>query len=131
MSKRLSSFDFDKLTKRWNGYYTPIDTRETEGWRRDWSDLVEDLPYLRIARGAPRQGNEVVHQLHCHLNLDGNSSDAVKADFQKLWELLSRGTEAYHCIEPLADGFQFHYAALNTRELFVTGSMQVSLRKAA
>lgn len=131
MSKRLSTFDFDKQAKRWNGYYTPIDTRETDGWRRDWADLVDDLPYLRTARGAPRQGSEVVPQIHCHLNVDAASAEAVKADFQKLWELLSKGTEAYHSIEPTSDGFNFHYAALNTRQLFVTGSMHVSLRKAA
>jgi hypothetical protein len=125
VSSSLTPLEYGLRLLQWHRVFTPITGREQDAWQGDWSHGLSELPYMRLLKKGYGFQLDRLLTFRCQMNFTGSNLEIVKADLERVWGELSNDLEAFHTFGDTDEGFEFFFAALNAKNCYITGMMNV------
>ena len=118
------------MLHQWLRVFSPVTGREQEAWELDWDQAVRKLPYVKMLKHARSYAlhNLVTHR--CQMNFEGGNLSIAEADLERIWrDDLAAGLQSGHSVVKTAEGFEFIFAALTSKNTYITGCISMEARK--
>lgn len=126
MSKYLPYSEYIELRRRLTEGYVPVSPRAVEGWIADWNKGLERLHYARVGTFTIAEGLKALVKLRGVIAVRPTLYEMARPDLTVIWEeYVATGLRAYHTIDNQMGGYEFHFAALNSSDQYITGSLCV------
>jgi hypothetical protein len=130
VSSLLTPLEYGLRLLQWHKVFTPVDVRQQDAWESDWTHSLVELPYMRVMKKTREYQLDKLLAFQCQMNFSGGNMEIVKADLERVWSNeLSADLEAYHSFGDTPDGFEFFFAALNEKNNYLTGFMDVRRKR--
>ena len=126
MSKRVAPSELMQIRKRLSEAYIPISPRILEGWAADWNTGLERIHYAKTGKFSIAESLGALVKLRGAVQVRKNLFEMSRPDIERIWsEDVSKGLRAYHAIDDHATGFDFHFAAIDGNDQYITGTLSV------
>lgn len=126
MSKRVTPSELMEIRRRLSDAYVPIPPRFLEGWVKDWNVALERIHYAKAGQFSLADSLGALVKLRGAVQVRGPLFPMSRPDLERVWmEDVAKGLRSYHAIEDRADGFDFHFAALDGNDQYITGTLTV------
>lgn len=126
MSKRVQVTELREIRRRLSAGYVPVPPRSLPSWVADWHQGLEKVHYLKPGKFAIADTLGSLVKLRGGVHVRGPLAFMAKPDIERIWEdFVARDLRAYHAIEDRESGFDFHFAAIDGFDQYVTGTVTV------
>ena len=126
MSKRVTPSELMQIRKRLSEAYIPISPRLLEGWAADWTNGLERIHYATTGKFTIAESLGALVKLRGAVKVRPNLFEMSRPDLERIWsDDVAKGLRAYHAFDDSPVGFDFHFAALDSNEQYVTGTLTV------
>lgn len=110
----------------WARSFAPVSMRELEAWKHDTRVALSRIPGLSVSQLALAQTLGSLVSVKGAVTYQGPNLEFVKVDIARVWgEFLAEGLKARHAFVEKADGFEFHFVALDAKDHYLTGTLSV------
>jgi hypothetical protein len=126
MSRRVTPTELTQIRKRLAENYVPISPRTLEGWTVDWNSALARIHYVKAGRFSIADSLGAMVKVRGGVQVRGPLFEMSRPDIERVWqEDVAKGLRAFHAIEDRQGGYDFHFAALDDRDQYVTGTLTV------
>lgn len=126
MSRAVSVLVLLQLRRRLKDGYLPIPPRDMPEWVKSWHKGLEKVNYFKPGEIVLNHNPDSIVRLRGEVQVKRHLAGFAKPDIEKVWdETVSKGLQAYHALEDRDGGFDFHFAAVDAANQYISGTLTV------